>query len=44
MGDCELCGAMKVGTRQISMERAFVQACKRCTDKMGLNEAKIAPV
>lgn len=43
MGDCELCGAMKVGTRQISMERAFVQACKRCTDKMGLNEAKIAP-
>jgi uncharacterized protein (TIGR00270 family) len=43
MGDCELCGAMNVGTRQISMERAHVQACKRCTDKMGLNEAKMAP-
>ncbi len=43
MGDCELCGAMKVGTRLVTMERTQVQACKRCTDKLGLNDAKLAP-
>lgn len=43
MGDCELCGAVNVGTRLVSMERTQVQACKRCTDKMGLNEKKMAP-
>ena len=42
MGDCELCGAMKVATRNVTMGRAQVQACNRCTEKMGLNE-KIAP-
>ena len=43
MGDCELCGAMKVGTRLVTMERTQVQACKRCTDKLGLNDVKLAP-
>ena len=42
MGDCEICGAMKVGTRAVSMGRAHVQACKRCSEKMGLEE-KVAP-
>ena len=43
MADCELCGAMKVGTRAVIMGRAEVQACKRCTDKMGLQERKLLP-
>ena len=43
MADCELCGAMKVGTRTVIMGKAEVQACKRCTDKMGLDEKKVAP-
>lgn len=43
MADCELCGAMKVGTRPVIMGKAEVQACKRCTEKMGLNEKKLAP-
>ena len=43
MADCELCGAMKVGTRSVMMGRAEVQACKRCTEKMGLDEKKVAP-
>ena len=43
MADCELCGAMKVGTRAVIMGRAEVQACKRCTEKMGLQEKKMAP-
>jgi len=42
MGDCEICGAMKVGTRTVTMGRANVQACKRCSEKMGLDE-KVAP-
>ena len=42
MADCELCGAMKVGTRAVIMGRAEVQACKRCTEKMGLQEKKVA--
>ena len=43
MADCELCGAMKVGTRAVIMGRAEVQACKKCTEKMGLAEKKVAP-
>ena len=43
MADCELCGAMKVGTRTVIMGRAEVQACKKCTEKMGLAEKKVAP-
>ena len=43
VADCELCGAMKVGTRSVIMGKAEVQACKRCSDKMGLTEKKVAP-
>ena len=43
MADCELCGAMKVSTRSVLMGKADVQACKRCTEKMGLDEKKVAP-
>lgn len=43
MADCELCGAMKVATRSVLMGRAEVQACKRCTEKLGLQEKVIAP-
>ena len=43
MGDCELCGAMKVGTINVMMGKAQVQACKRCSDKMGLEPKKVAP-
>ena len=43
MADCELCGAIRVGTRAVIMGRAEVQACKRCIEKMGLEEKKVAP-
>ena len=43
MADCELCGAMKVGTRSVTMGKAQVEACKRCVDKMGLVEKAVAP-
>ena len=44
VADCELCGAMKVGTRTVIMGKAEVQACKRCSDKMGLAEKKVHQV
>lgn len=43
MADCELCGAMRVSTRAVIMGKAQIQACKRCVDKMGLVEHKVAP-
>ena len=43
MADCELCGAMKVGTRNVMMGRAQVQACTRCIEKLGLEQKKVAP-
>ena len=42
MADCELCGAIKVSTRSVIMGRAEVQACKRCIEKLGLEEKKTA--
>ena len=47
VGDCELCGAMKVSTRQILVNRAKVDACKRCTERAGQtfsNPTRAAPV
>lgn len=43
MGDCELCGAMKVGTRQVKMGKAMVSGCARCVEKMGLAPKQVAP-
>lgn len=37
MGNCEICGAEKVGTTAVSLGRAKVDACSRCIDSMNLN-------
>jgi uncharacterized protein (TIGR00270 family) len=39
MGDCEVCGAMKVGTRRTKMGNTPIEACGRCIDSMGLSVA-----
>ncbi len=36
MGDCELCGAMKVGTKRVSYHKSHIEACSRCCEKMNL--------
>ncbi|MBT60378.1 MAG: hypothetical protein CMA63_02345 [Euryarchaeota archaeon] len=43
MADCELCGAMKVSVRRVTMGRAEVAACTRCTEKMNLGPKEVAP-
>ena len=43
MGECEVCGAMKVGTRSVLMGRANVHACLRCVEKLGLTPKQVAP-
>jgi len=43
VADCELCGAMKVGVRQVPMGKAIVSACSRCTEKMNLGPKETAP-
>ncbi|MBQ59226.1 MAG: hypothetical protein CMA66_01605 [Euryarchaeota archaeon] len=43
MGECEVCGAMKVGTKQIMMGKAQVYACTRCVEKLGLAPKEEAP-
>ncbi|MEE2759296.1 MAG: helix-turn-helix domain-containing protein [Candidatus Thermoplasmatota archaeon] len=36
MGDCEVCGAVKVGTRVANSGRSQIEACLKCIEKMGL--------
>jgi uncharacterized protein (TIGR00270 family) len=43
MGECELCGAVKVGVRQVPMGKTTVSACSRCVEKMNLGPKKEAP-
>jgi uncharacterized protein (TIGR00270 family) len=43
MGDCELCGAMKVSTRKTTAGRAMVEACLRCIERSGLNSQNDTP-
>ena len=43
MGECEVCGAMKVGTRSVLMGKANVHACLRCVEKLGLLPKAVAP-
>mgnify|MGYP001162574259 FL=1 len=43
MADCELCGAINVSVRQVTMGKAIVSACARCIDKMGLAPKQVAP-
>ena len=39
MGDCDVCGAMKVGTRIAMRGRTSIEACTQCIEKMGLDIA-----
>ena len=43
MGECEVCGAMNVGTRTVPMGRANVYACHRCAERLGAGDRKVAP-
>ena len=43
MGECEVCGAMKVSTKQVQMGKADVHACMRCMEKLGLATKEVAP-
>ena len=40
MGDCELCGAMKVGTKRVYYHKSNIEACTRCCEKMNLVAVK----
>jgi len=43
VSECEVCGAMKVGTRSVLMGKAQVNACLRCVEKLGLGPKEVAP-
>lgn len=43
MGDCELCGAMKVSVQRVRTGKTEVAACSRCIDKMNLLPKEVAP-
>ncbi len=46
MGECEICGAMKVSTRRVDKGRSTIEACQQCMHKMGITppEPKPKPV
>jgi uncharacterized protein (TIGR00270 family) len=43
MGECELCGAVKVSVRQVRTGKTEVLACSRCTEKLNLGPKGEAP-
>lgn len=43
MGECELCGAVKVGVRQVRTGKTEVLACSRCIEKLNLGTKGEAP-
>ena len=43
MAECELCGAMKVGVKEIKVKNVFVLACSRCQEKHAPSNSKQAP-
>ena len=43
MGECELCGAVKVGVKQVRTGKTEVLACSRCIDKLNLGPKGEAP-
>ena len=43
MGECEVCGAMNVGTRTVPMGRANVSACHRYAERLGAGDRNVAP-
>ena len=43
MGECELCGAVKVGVKRVPTGKTEVAACSRCIEKMNLAPKSEAP-
>ena len=43
MGECELCGAVKVSVKRVQTGKTEVAACSRCIDKMNLGPKAEAP-
>ena len=43
MGDCELCGATKVSTREHRVNKAMLAICQRCVGQMNLAPKEEAP-
>jgi uncharacterized protein (TIGR00270 family) len=43
MGECELCGAVKVGVKRVQTGKTEVAACSRCVEKLGLGPKGEAP-
>ena len=43
MGECELCGAVKVGVQRVRTGKTEVAACSRCVEKMNLAPKSEAP-
>lgn len=41
MGDCELCGAMKVSTREVKTGKASVMACLRCSERFDVQKKQV---
>ncbi len=48
MGECEVCGAMKVSTRRVMKGRSTIESCQQCMQKMGIappepNQQSVSP-
>jgi uncharacterized protein (TIGR00270 family) len=43
MGECELCGAVKVGVQRVQTGKTEVAACTRCIEKLNLGPKSEAP-
>ena len=43
MGECEVCGAMKVSTRRVMKGRSTIEACQQCMQKMGIAQPESKP-
>jgi uncharacterized protein (TIGR00270 family) len=43
MGDCELCGATKVSTREHRVNKAMLAICQKCVGQMNLEPKQEAP-
>ncbi len=43
MGECEVCGAMKVSTRRVTKGRSMIESCQQCMQKMGITIPESKP-
>ena len=43
MGDCELCGATNVSTREHRVNKALLAICQKCIDQLNLEPKQEAP-